>query len=39
MLKIAKKKNSITVNGTLGTELPFSMYTTKTPLDMCRFNV
>ena len=26
-------------DGTLGTELPVSMYTTKTPIDMCRFNV
>ena len=25
-------------NGTPGTELPVSMYTTKTPIDMCRFN-
>jgi hypothetical protein len=23
----------------LGTELPVSMYTTKTPIDKCRFNV
>ena len=26
-------------DGMLGTELPVSMYTTKTPIDMCRFNV
>ena len=26
-------------DGTPGTELPVSMYTTKTPIDMCRFNV
>jgi hypothetical protein len=26
-------------DGTPGTELPLSMYTTKTPIDMCRFNV
>ena len=26
-------------DGTPGTELPMSMYTTKTPIDMCRFNV
>jgi hypothetical protein len=26
-------------DGTPGTELPVLMYTTKTPIDMCRFNV
>ena len=26
-------------DGMLGTGLPVSMYTTKTPIDMCRFNV
>jgi sensor histidine kinase YesM len=26
-------------DGTPGTELPVSMYTTKTPIDMCYFNV
>ena len=26
-------------DGTPATELPVSMYTTKTPIDMCRFNV
>ena len=26
-------------DGTSGTELPVSMYTTKTPIDMCCFNV
>ena len=26
-------------DGMFGTELPVSMYTTKTPIDMCRFNV
>ena len=26
-------------DGTPCTELPVSMYTTKTPIDMCRFNV
>ncbi len=26
-------------NGMLGTGLPVSMYTTKTPIDKCRFNV
>jgi hypothetical protein len=26
-------------DGMLGTELPVSMYTTKTPIDKCRFNV
>ena len=26
-------------DGTPGTELSVSMYTTKTPIDMCRFNV
>ena len=26
-------------DGLIGTELPVSMYTTETPIDMCRFNV
>jgi hypothetical protein len=26
-------------DGLIGIELPVSMYTTKTPIDMCRFNV
>jgi hypothetical protein len=26
-------------DGMLGTGLPVSMYTTKSPIDMCRFNV
>ena len=26
-------------DGMLDTELPVSMYTTKTPIDICRFNV
>ena len=26
-------------DGTPGTELPVSMYTSKTPINMCRFNV
>ena len=26
-------------DGLIGIELPVSMYTTKTPIDLCRFNV
>jgi hypothetical protein len=26
-------------DGLIGIELPVSMYTTKTPIDMCRFNI
>jgi hypothetical protein len=38
--KIVKPNTSLDdFDGLIGIELPVSMYTTKTPIDMCRFNV
>ena len=37
--KLFSSARSHDFDGTPGTKLPVSMYTTKTPIDMCRFNV
>ena len=37
--KICSSTRSRDFDGLIGIELPVSMYTTKTPIDMCRFNV
>jgi hypothetical protein len=38
-LSVYEKCMKYMKDGLIGIELPVSMYTTQTPIDMCRFNV